>query len=299
MKIAETFTSSLHVRVRYYIYQPKVVLRIKGIVQIYHGRGEHADMYEHFARYLLDNGFVVVVSDIVGHGQSLLDFEQGYFGDEKGIDFLIKDMEKLQRIIRSRFDEAPFFMLGVDLGSLLVRKYMNQHGDYVEGALLLGTLAKIKYSWIKKLYFNLMSLLKSPTYKKPTYRSLFHRGHNIKSDHWYSDDEEANVDYLNDPMRNFIYTTQGYRDMLSVIDDVNGEVAMQQTPKYISLYMGCGKNDKLASGIDKLAQKYKNLGIQDFTYHIFENCGHTLIFDNSKKDVYKDILKWLNERTYL
>lgn len=70
----------MHVHVRYHVYEPKVVLRVKGVVQIHHGIGEHADRYEHFASYLLNQGFVVVVSDFAGHGKSLIDFEQGYFG---------------------------------------------------------------------------------------------------------------------------------------------------------------------------------------------------------------------------
>ena len=41
------------VHVRYYVYEPKVVLRVKGIVQIHHGLGEHADNYDHFASCLL------------------------------------------------------------------------------------------------------------------------------------------------------------------------------------------------------------------------------------------------------
>ena len=53
MKRSATYVSCMHVHVRYYVYEPKVVLRVKGIVQIHHGLGEHADNYDHFASYLL------------------------------------------------------------------------------------------------------------------------------------------------------------------------------------------------------------------------------------------------------
>lgn len=299
MKIAETFTSHLHVRVRYYIYQPKVVLRVKGVVLVYHGRGEHADMYEHFARYLSENGFVVVVSDIVGHGQSLIDFEQGYYGKEKGIEFLIKDVEKLHRIIRRRFDEAPIFMIGVDFGSLLVRKYMSEYGDYIEGAMLLGTIAQVKYAWIKKIYFDFLRILKGPLYKNSIFRKIFHKGHGLKTEHWVTDDPSEMQSYLNDPMRNFIYTTQSYRDFLSLINEVNSEASISKVPEYLSLYIAKGKHDKIDYGMDNLIEKYKKRSIRDFTYREFEDCGHSLIFDSHKRVVYKDVLKWLEERTYI
>ena len=41
MRITETYTSCMHVHVRYHIYQPKVILRVKGVIQIHHGMGEH------------------------------------------------------------------------------------------------------------------------------------------------------------------------------------------------------------------------------------------------------------------
>ena len=47
MKRSATYVSCMHVHVRYYVYEPKVVLRVKGIVQIHHGLGEHADNYDH------------------------------------------------------------------------------------------------------------------------------------------------------------------------------------------------------------------------------------------------------------
>ena len=299
MKLAETFTSNLHVRVRYYIYQPKVVLRVKGIVQIYHGRGEHADMYDHFARYLLDNGYVVVVPDIVGHGQSLIDFEQGYYGNEKGIDYLVKDIVRLQTIIRKRFDDAPFFMIGVDFGSLLIRKYMSEYGEYIEGAILLGTIAQVKYAWLKKKYFDMLCMMKGPLYKNSIFRHVFHKGHNLNTDHWVTDDASEMNEYLNDPMRNFIYTTQSYRDFIDLINDVNSDVTISKIPEYLSLYVGKGKDDKIDCGMKLLIEKYKKQKIRDFTYREFDNCGHSLIFDRDKRDVYKDVLKWLDERTYL
>ena len=299
MKMAETFTSHLHVRVRYFIYQPKVVLRVKGVVQICHGRGEHADIYEHFARYLSDNGFVVVVNDIVGHGQSLIDFEQGYYGREKGVEYLVKDIAKLQGIIRRRFEEAPFFMMGVDLGSLLVRKYASEYGDYIEGALLLGTLADVKYAWIKKIYFNLLKMFKGDIYKHSLFTHILHRGHNESINHWESDDAEQMQKYLNDPMRNFVYTVQANRDFLSLVKEVNSIESINKIPEYLSMYIGKGKHDKYNHGIEKLVEKYKKRGINDFTYHELDNCGHSLIFDSHKKEAYKDILKWLNERTYM
>ena len=152
MKRHAVFTSSMHISIHYFIYEPQVVLRVKGIVQIHHGLGEHAGRYEHFASFLASHGYVVVVSDFAGHGRSLIDFEQGYFGEHDGPIHLIEDMHRLQMIIREKYPDSPYFMLGTDLGSILIRQYMSDFGDFIEGALLLGTLSHVDFFYFKRIY---------------------------------------------------------------------------------------------------------------------------------------------------
>ena len=80
MKYSETFTSTTKTHVNFDIYLPTVMIRYKAIIQIHHAMGEHLGRYQRFAEYLAHDGFVVVVSDFPGHGMSLYNYVQGYFG---------------------------------------------------------------------------------------------------------------------------------------------------------------------------------------------------------------------------
>ena len=44
---------------------------VKAILQIAHGMVEFIDRYEDFAKYLTENGFLVVGNDHLGHGGSV------------------------------------------------------------------------------------------------------------------------------------------------------------------------------------------------------------------------------------
>ncbi len=44
---------------------------------------ENASNYDRLRISCVIRGYVVVVSDMVGHGHSLIDFEQGYFGKNR------------------------------------------------------------------------------------------------------------------------------------------------------------------------------------------------------------------------
>lgn len=305
MKTTATYTSTMHVHVRYHLYEPKVVLRAKGVVQIHHGIGEHADRYEHFASYLLNQGFVVVVSDFAGHGKSLIDFEQGFFGLSHGPENLVEDMHRLQLIIQRKYPDVPYFMLGVDLGSVLIRKYMSQYGDYLEGAILLGTPACVEFKSIKKAYLYILKTLKGPLYKANQYFKSYHSHKNKKifqynSDvDWLTSDEEEKQVFLNDPMTHFSYTVQGYRDIIEMISEVNSDESIMKIPHHLSLYIGVGEFDPMSKGIHQLIEKYRKVQITDLNFKVFKGMRHALLFEKNKRDVYLDILMWLNERTYL
>lgn len=305
MKITETYTSCMHVHVRFHIYQPKVVLRVKGLVQIHHGMGEHADRYDHFASFLLNHGFVVVVSDFVGHGKSLIDFEQGYFGNGGGPENLVKDMFHLYEIMRKDYPDVPYFLLGVDIGSLFIRKFVNEYGDFIDGILLLGTLAKIEHKHIQNGYLSIMKTLKGPAHKAHKLfmdlhshwnRRIFQADSDVE---WFTSDPLERQKFLSDPMSHFAYTIQGYKDIIQTVKEVNSEESIEKTPDYLPIYIAIGEHDPLARGVKELVEKYKNKGVRDLTFHVFEKRRHALLFEQNKKEVYFDILNWLEERTYL
>lgn len=305
MKHTLTYTSCMHTHVRYYIYEPKVVLRVKGIIQIHHGLCEHADRYEHFAQFLQNRGFVVVVSDFVGHGQSLIDFEQGYFGMNRGSDCIVRDMYHLFDIIRERYPEAPYFLLGTDLGALMIRKFISIYGDYVQGVLLLGTSGELTWSHLKKLEIKILKMIKGPMYRSHYLFKHFHARNNRKISNpknavaWLTKDKKQIKNYLEDPMTHFVYTLQGYEDILHAMQQVNSQEYIDKIPTYLSIYIASGDNDTMVEDSDRLYEKYKKHGITDLTYKKFENCRHALLFETERRDVYLNILDWLNERTYL
>ncbi len=55
------------------------------MVQIAHGICDHVERYDHFADWLVEQGFVVVANDHLGHGKSWQEPErQGLFGEKNG-----------------------------------------------------------------------------------------------------------------------------------------------------------------------------------------------------------------------
>lgn len=302
MKLSETYTSITATHVKFDLYTPNVILRYKGIIQIHHGLCEYSDRYQKFAEFLCHEGYIVVVTDFPGHGTSLNDFEQGYFGHGQAIDTLVEDMHYLRKIMLDRFPELSFFVIGVEFGSLVVRKYLSTYGQYVDGAILIGTCMK------SKSYYHALSLIKistllygemhrSPVLKK-SFDAYIQRG--IKGNYKTDDEDEWDL-YVDDPMTDFIYTNQAYRDILEYIDYTSQRENIKKIPNYTPIYLLSGKKDNFShqgKDTEKLYDILKSLSFYDINYKIYDK-KQDILHEVNKREVFKDILSWLMERTYV
>ena len=81
---------------------------------IVHGIGDHGGRFEHVARYLVEQGFDVLIPDMRGHGRS-----SGQRGYVRNLDTLIDDLElSLQQTSRMA-PGHPLFIYGQSFGGLL------------------------------------------------------------------------------------------------------------------------------------------------------------------------------------
>ena len=85
----------------------------RGIVQIEHGIAEHIERYDDFARFLADNGFIVVGDDHLGHGKSIDNGgEQGFFAESDGWDYVVWDIDRLHDIMSRSTPTCHIFSSG-------------------------------------------------------------------------------------------------------------------------------------------------------------------------------------------
>ena len=116
----------------------------RAIVQLVHGMLEYIERYDAFAKFLTEQGFLVVGNDHLGHGQSVTSVENwGFIADATDVnspaDFMIHDMNRLYLGVHKKFPNVPYFILGHSMGSYLLRRYLAYEGDRFAGAIVMGT----------------------------------------------------------------------------------------------------------------------------------------------------------------
>lgn len=297
MKFSETFTSATKTHVNFDIYLPAIMIRYKAIIQIHHAMGEHLGRYQRFAEFLAHDGFVVIVSDFPGHGMSLYNYHQGYFGDGDATENLVEDMQRLRNIIASRYPDLPYFMIGNELGSIILRKYAAIYGDYIQGCVFMGTCGKPKYGRIGKLFLRGEVLFRGNMHRSKIVKKAI-----VKNERYITSDLNELDLYQQDPFTDFIYTNQAYIDIFKLIKEVTAFETIKKIPDYLSVLIVAGLKDsfgKLGKGPKCFYELLLKKGVKDLSFKLYADSHQDILHDHQRVEVYNDILDWLNERTFV
>ena len=139
-KITDHYTSAdgIH-RIQYHIFYPHNVSPI-GIVQIAHGMCDYFERYSEMSEYLVNKGFIVCGNDHLGHGGSVnSNDELGWFAKENGWENAVEDMYTLTKIMKEKYSDIPYFLIGHSMGSFLSRAYTIKHSKSLDGVIFMGT----------------------------------------------------------------------------------------------------------------------------------------------------------------
>ncbi len=276
---------------------------IKGVVQISHGMCEYIDRYDEFAKFLLENGYVVAGHDHIGHGDSVnSEKDRGFFAKENGYEFLIKDFHYMTNIIKKRYPKVPLFLLGHSMGTFIVRCYLAKYHDKINGAILLGTMGP---QWPVDAGIQLANRLiqkRGEMYKSKKLDQLSFEFANIgfepvvnKYD-WTCRDSEVTKCHVADEKMGFIFSVSAFKDLFFLIKYCNDEKYIKDTLKNLPMLIMSGTKDPVGengSGVKKVYELYRKVGIKDVTFKLYEECRHELLNELNKKEIYKDILDWI------
>lgn len=125
-----TATDGNNVMVQDWLLDPNIKLR--GVVIVVHGLGEHAGRYDHVARQLNAWGFAVRGYDQCGHGES-----NGPRGGLPTDTRLLDDLADIVDSTRARTPKGiPLILLGHSMGGLVVGRFVSLGLRKVDGLVM-------------------------------------------------------------------------------------------------------------------------------------------------------------------
>ncbi|MBF0226431.1 MAG: alpha/beta hydrolase [Desulfobacterales bacterium] len=278
---------------------------VKGVVQLSHGMAEHISRYGDFASFLAESNFAVFGNDHRGHGKTAGSLENvGFFAEENGWELVVDDMHLISKLIKKEYPNVPVFTLGHSMGSFLCRHFMILYGNEINGAILSGTSGDPGFLGTMGMgVAKLASFFKGKKALSPIMDALsfgsFNKGFKpakTKFD-WLSRDEASVQKYIDDPYCGGIFSSGFFQDMLRGIKFINKKENIAKIPKDLPIYIFSGEKcavGKNTKGVMEVANSFINAGIKDVSHKIYKDARHEMLNETNKKEVYSDVLNWLN-----
>ncbi len=275
-----------------------------GIIQIAHGMVDHIERFENMANYFTKRGFIVVGNDHLGHGDSIVNKDNwGYFADhEDSGTYLVKDMHRLTKIMKKKYPDLPYILIGHSMGSFLTRKYMMMYKDELDACVVLGTgnqrLAVVQAG---KLLVRITKYFKGDRYRSPILKKLMFANYNkgindSKSENdWLTRDFDIVNQYDHDEKCSFMFTVNAYAGMLKVIRFVIRDANIRHTPRYLPVLFAAGNADPVGEygkAVKRIYRKYARW-LDDVELKLYDNCRHELHSEINREQIFEDIYLWI------
>ena len=288
--------------------EPENPSDVRGIVQLIHGKNEHKGRYKAFMRFLASNGYLTIINDHRGHGESVIEpDDRGYFY-QGGTAALVEDLHEITLDVKKYAaekcgrDDLPLTLLGHSMGSLAARCYIRQYDADISKLCLTGSPSrsdKIRQGLqviklLKKLEGKrARSLLAKKLIMGVSYERKYR--HEGLKNAWTNSEREAVIEHNNDPLCRFNFTLNGYEEMLKMaMLAYTGDYTPQNPDMPVRFFSG--EDDPCALSRQKFVEAMrlmKSIGYSDVRCLLYKGMRHDILHEKNKMCVYRDILRFL------
>ena len=284
------------------LYTPKIC-SAKGIIQLAHGMIDHMGRYNNLAQYLTGKGYILAGNNHLGHGKSAgAKDDLGYFADEGGVDYVLRDMHTMNRYLRNTFPTLPVVIMGHSMGSFLARLYVERYPHSIRGAVIHGTGGPNALLPFGMAVAWLVRKMRGPKYRSRLIKKLAFGTYNNRfpksegEDAWLTRDINEVKDRADDKYASFMFTASGYQDLFRMIRDSNSTAWFSEYPKELPTLIMSGDMDPVGNYGKGPDYVYKHLlisGCKSVDMKMYEGARHELFNEINRDEVFDDLLKWL------
>lgn len=278
----------------------------RGIVHLVHGISEHIGRYDETARFLAEHGFLVCGEDHLGHGRTVTDGSYGFFAPENGWTLAARDVRALRKLEGARHPNLPYFLLGHSMGSFLTRTYLILWPGTVSGAVLMGTGQEpAPLVALGKRISALECRRLGPRGVSPLVHTLSLGAYNRRfrpsrtpSDRLSRDPAEVDA-FLADPLCQSRPTVSLFRDMMGGLQLIARRDQLARMDPSVPVCFLSGQEDPVGGmgrGVEQVVRMFQDAGCRDLSLHLYPGARHELFHEQNRREVWADLLDWLEDR---
>ena len=282
------------------MYIPKNRANLKGILQFTHGMTERKERYTKTMEFFASRGYVCIIHDHRGHGESVKSTDDlGYFYNDGDIG-IVEDLRRVSEYVREQYPGLPLYIIAHSMGTLVTRVYLRSYDNLPNGVFLCGSPSSNNSTVAVTPILENYSKISGDRFRGQLINDLFVGifDFNFKNENqryaWMCSDKSVVTDFLNDPLCAFSFTINGYKCLLSLLNQTYvGNTKTAKNPGLPIMFLS-GTEDSCMLGYKKFTEavgKQHEAGYSYVGYKLYEGMRHEILNEPDRETVYNNILK--------
>lgn len=287
------------------VLMPEDLAQAKGIIQLVHGMAEYRQRYYEFMDYCVSRGYVVVIHDHRGHGESVKSKDDyGYFYKE-GRRGLIDDVWTVNQYIHERFPKLKLTLFGHSMGSLVVRCYMQQYDSTVDGLIVCGSPSRQAMAGFGVQMVKMLEAFKGGHYRSKMMHKMSVGSYEKKFAHegnpnaWVVSDPEVLKQYEADPRSGFMFTLNGFETLFGLMAQAYRKKGWKMENPTAPVLFVAGEDDPVIlskKDFEKAVQFMHDRGYREVESKLYPMMRHEILNEVGKQKVWDDLVGWVNDK---
>ncbi|MFN2360187.1 MAG: lysophospholipase [Marinobacter sp.] len=297
MDLPESFINSPnHHRIPFLSWVPQ---NPTAVLVIAHGMAEHAARYQPLAQWLNQQGIAVLAIQHRGHGPQCPDIDLGHYGDSRGWQKVVDDLQQLVVHARRQYPDLPLTLFGHSMGSFIAQGFTQQYGDQIDNLILCATnrINRPKLG-ISLVLIKAIGLLRGKRHHSPlidgmtfgTFNKAF--SPNRTSHDWLSRNPQQVDRYLKDPLCGFPCTVGLWSDFINGMLGLYPATWRNDLPIHL-LAGDCDPVGEMGRGFSQHVTHLKAAGLNVASERLFPGARHELVNETNADEVWEHILQCL------
>ena len=271
----------------------------KGIVQLVHGMCEHKERYIPFMEFLAANGYIVIIHDHRGHGESVKSKDDLGYMYSGGWKALIEDVKVVNDYAHNRWPGLPLTLFGHSMGSAVVRSYVKRYDDTIDRLFVCGSPSDNPATNFAIFLTKTIGLFRGDHYRPQLMNKLSFGTFNkpFEADGypsaWVCSDKEILKAYHSDPLCMYIFTVNGYDNLLHLMKDCYSPKGWKMSKPSLPVHFISGAQDTCRisdKSIANAADLMRKVGYANVDLKLYEGMRHEILNETRKQEVWDNIL---------
>ena len=274
----------------------------EGVFQIVHGMCEHKERYVPFMEYLSAHGYVCVIHDHRGHGESVKTPDDLGFMYKGGWRAMVEDVRVVSDWAKSQYPSLKHILLGHSMGSMVVRSFTKRYDSMIDTLFVCGCPSDNPAKSAGKFLADCFALFAGGHSRPKILQKLSFGSFNAPFAQegypvaWVCSDKQTLEEYHSDSLCMFQFTANGFSNLTALMKDCYSRKGWKLINPELPVHFISGAEDPCLiseKAIGKAVDLMKQVGYKNTDLKLYEGMRHEILNETGKRQVWDDILSRL------